>query len=103
MIKRLLKFMQYYGILSSFGLSLFLGYLYLVAYLRPDKMVIMDINHYREAWWEVWVVAFMLFCACVAIAVQVWNWREARLRRKSLALVVRSALEGAGRDLHDHS
>ena len=92
-LKKLLKFVQYYGTLSSFGLALYLGYLYLVAYLNPTKRVIMDINHFGEAWWEVWVVAFMLFCACVAMAVQVRNWREARLRRKALGTLVRTALE----------
>jgi hypothetical protein len=84
MIKKVLKFLQYYGILSSFGLSLFLGYLYLVAYLNPTKIVIMDINHFGEAWWEVWVVSFMIVCACVAMWMQGTAWLAARRKKRAI-------------------
>jgi hypothetical protein len=74
MRKQVLKLLGYYGTLMSYALTFYLGYMYLVAYLDPSKMVTMDINHYGEARWELWLVIFVLLCVIIAMKYQATIW-----------------------------
>lgn len=71
---KVVKYLEIYGDLMSYGLAFYLVYVFMAAFYDPMKIACMDINSYGEAWWEVWFISFTVFCMFLALVGMVRRW-----------------------------
>jgi len=57
-----------YGILSAFALAIILIETFLLAYLTPEKMIVVTVNQSNEANIELWLIMFTVVCWIIMAA-----------------------------------
>ncbi len=69
------RFLSLYGRLVAVGFAFYFIYIFLVAFVSPEKAVLITINDYGEAVPELGIVIVCGACMVVAVAEQARVWR----------------------------